>query len=144
MIDPHCHTSSIKVSRPASQVFALMSEGLKQGHWTWGSFDRESLGNGVFVGTSVFSGQRTFVRLLPDPDRLMVDYEVGGSEEGMRFRNMSRVIPGPMLGYGENECVVSLMTWRLADQNDAAWEQFGTIHEAEMFLIRGLAERDLP
>ncbi|WP_158971589.1 hypothetical protein [Chachezhania sediminis] len=144
MIDPHCHTSSIKVNRPAESVFALMSDGVKQGHWAWGSAGREDLGNGIFAGTSVFNGARTLVRLNVDPEMMVVNYDVGGSEETMRFRNMSRVLPGPVLGYGPDECVVSLLTWRLADQDDAAWAQISTVHEAEMYLIKGLAERDLP
>jgi hypothetical protein len=38
--------------------------------------------------------------------------------------------------------VVSLLTWRLATQSDAAWEQISCVHEAEMFLIKGLLERE--
>ena len=141
MIDPYCHTSSIKVKRPAAVVFELMSDGIKQGNWAWGSANRKEVGKGVFAGESVFDGQRTFVRLHSDAERLTVDYEVGKSEAGMQFRTMSRVLPGPVLGLGEAECVVSLMTWRLASQDDDSWTQIGTVHEAEMYLIRGLAER---
>jgi hypothetical protein len=54
---------------------------------------------------------------------------------------MSRVIPGDLLGLGPEKAVVTLMSWRIASQSDAEWEQFGCIHEAEMFLIRGLLER---
>ena len=54
---------------------------------------------------------------------------------------MSRVIPGDLLGLGPDQAVVTLITWRLASQSDAAWGQFGCIHEAEMFLIKGLLER---
>lgn len=144
MIDPYCHSSSILVARPARTVFALMAEGITQGHWAWGSSQRRDLGENLFVGTSIFDGQETYVRLLPDPDRLIVDYEVGRTRDAMQFRNMSRVLPGPLLGLPEQSCVVSLLTWRLASQDDAAWNQISTVHEAEMFMIRGLAERDLP
>ena len=81
------------------------------------------------------------MRLLADPARLLVDYEVGPSPEAMQFRNMSRVIPGGLLRMDPGHCVVTLLTWRLATQTDAEWTQFGTIHEAEMFLIKGLLER---
>jgi hypothetical protein len=137
MLDPHCHSSSIKVERPAALAFELMSDGLKQGSWAWGSFDRREVEPGLFCGTSIFSGKETYVRL--DVDR---DYEVGGSKEAMQFRNMSRVIPGDLLKMGQNTCVVMLLTWRLQTQTDAEWIQFGTIHEAEMFLIKGLLERE--
>ncbi|GAA6201601.1 hypothetical protein [Aquicoccus sp. SU-CL01552] len=142
MIDPHCHTSSIKVNKPAEVVFDLMSDGVKQGGWAWGSFDREDVGDGIFAGTSVFNGVRTFVRLDADRARLLVDYDVGPSKSALRFRNSARVLPGATLGHAADSCVVTLMTWRLADQDDAGWTQISTVHEAEMYLIRGLAERD--
>lgn len=129
------------VERPAALAFEIMSEGLKQGQWTWGSFDRREVKPGLFVGKSVFSGKDTYVRLDVDRARLIVDYEVGPSEEAMQFRNMSRVIPGDILKMGADKCVVSLLTWRLATQDDAAWAQISTVHEAEMFLIKGLLER---
>ena len=141
MRDPHCHTSSIAVARPAEMVFDIMADGMKQGKWAWGSFDRHEIEPGLFVGRSVFDSKDTFVRLHVDRTRLIVDYEVGRSREQMQFRNMSRVIPGDLLGLGPDQAVVTLITWRLASQSDAAWEQFGCIHEAEMFLIKGLLER---
>lgn len=141
MQDPHCHSSSISVNRPAAVAFKIMSEGLSQGQWTWGSFDRVEVEPGLFMGHSVFTGKATYVRLHADPARLTVDYEVGGSPETMQFRNMSRVIPGETLRMASDSCVISLITWRLASQTDAEWAQFGCIHEAEMFLIKGLLER---
>ena len=141
MQDPYCHTSSIAVDRPAEVAFAIMSEGLAQGRWTWGSFERTEVEPGLFKGHSVFTGKETFVRLIVDRPRLVVDYEVGSSPETMQFRNMSRVIPGALLRMDPQSCVVTLLSWRLTTQTDAEWTQFGTIHEAEMFLIKGLLER---
>ncbi|WP_105440881.1 hypothetical protein [Neorhizobium sp. T25_13] len=141
MIDPHCHSSSIMVERPAAVAFELMSDGLKQGQWAWGSLNRTEVEPGLFVGTSTFTGKQTFVRLHVDRDRFQVDYEVGAAKDVMQFRNMSRVIPGELLRMGPDRCVVTLLTWRLETQTDAEWVQFGTIHEAEMFLIKGILER---
>ncbi|CAN7537423.1 hypothetical protein [Neorhizobium tomejilense] len=141
MIDPHCHSSSIMVERPAAVAFELMSDGLKQGQWAWGSLNRTEVEPGLFVGISTFTGKQTFVRLHVDRDRFQVDYEVGAAKDAMQFRNMSRVIPGELLRMGPNRCVVTLLTWRLETQTDAEWIQFGTIHEAEMFLIKGILER---
>lgn len=141
MQDPHCHSSSVAVDRPAEVAFEIMSDGIKQGRWAWGSLDRREIEPGLFVGTSTFTGKETFVRLLVDREKLQVDYEVGPSRDAMQFRNMSRVIPGALLKHDPQSCVVTLLTWRLATQSDAQWEQHSTIHEAEMFLIKGLLER---
>jgi hypothetical protein len=139
--DPFCHSSSVSVNRPAAQAFEIMSDGLKQGNWAWGSFNRTEVEPGLFMGRSVFTGKETFVRINADRARLLVDYEVGASKEAMQFRNMSRVIPGDLLKIGSDKCVVTLLSWRLSTQSDADWTQFSCIHEAEMFLIKGLLER---
>lgn len=142
MIDPHCHSSSILVAVEPARAFRIMADGLEQGRWAWGSWQRQEHSPGIYVGDSIFDGRPTYVRLSPDPERLLVDYEVGRSPDAMQFRNMSRVIPGELLGHGPKSSVISLLTWRLASQSDDAWVQMGTVHEAEMYLIRGLLERD--
>jgi hypothetical protein len=141
MQDPHCHSSSVAVSRPAEIAFEIMSDGLKQGQWALGSLMRREVEPGLFIGQSSFTGKDTYVRLNPDRARLIVDYEVGGSRETMQFRHMSRVIPGALLKLPAESCVVTLLTWRLATLSDSDWVALSTIHEAEMFLIKGLLER---
>ena len=141
MQDPHCHSSSILVERPAEVAFEIMADGIAQGRWAWGSAERKEVEPGLFLGRSIFTGRETYVRLHVDRARLMVDYDVGASKDVMQFRNMSRVIPGGLLKIGEEKCVVTLLSWRLATQTDADWTQFCCIHEAEMFLIKGLLER---
>jgi hypothetical protein len=106
--------------------------------------NRREVEPGIFHGQSVFTGKGLYVRLNADRKRLLVDYEVGPSREAMGFRHMSRVIPGPTLEMSADTCVVTLLTWRLATQSDAEWIQLSTIHEAEMFLIKGLLERGVP
>jgi hypothetical protein len=141
MQDPFCHSSSIKVDIPAEAAFEIMSDGVEQGRWAWGSVDRTEVEPGLFLGHSIFTGLDCYVRLHVDRARLLVDYDVGATKEAMQFRNMSRVIPGDHLKIGTGSCVVTLLSWRLSTQSDAAWAQFGCIHEAEMFLIKGLLER---
>lgn len=141
MQDPYCHSSSILVERPAEVAFEIVADGLKQGSWAWGSAQRREVEPGLFLGHSIFTGRQTWVRLHVDRPRLLVDYDVGPSKDAMQFRNMSRVIPGGLLKRGDGNCVVTLLSWRLATQSDADWEQFSCIHEAEMFLIKGLLER---
>jgi hypothetical protein len=142
MIDPHCHTSSIAVAVPAEAAFGIMADGIAQGGWAWGSWQRREVEPGLFVGTSLFDGKETWVRLHVDRARLMVDYDVGRSRDKMQFRNAARVLPGPLLGRPESTAVITLMSWRLASQSDEAWQQTCAVHEAEMFLIRGLLERE--
>jgi hypothetical protein len=141
MIDPHCHTSSIAVAVDAETTFAIMGEGVRQGEWAFGSWDRREVEPGLFVGTSLFDGKETWVRIRADKARLTIDYEVGRTRDGLRFRNAARVIRGEALDHAPPSSIVTLLTWRLASQSDAAWEQICVTHETEMFLIKGLLER---
>ena len=141
MIDQHCHSSSILVTASPEAAFEIMADPLKQGQWAWGSLNRREVEPGIFVGTSVFDGKETWVRLRPNRANLTIDYETGRSRETIRFRNAARILPGPVLNHGERTAVITLMTWRFADQSDAAWNQVSAVHEAEMFLIKGLLER---
>ncbi|HWK46496.1 MAG TPA: hypothetical protein VNT30_17380 [Stellaceae bacterium] len=141
MIDPHCHSSSIEVAVAAQAAFAIMSDGIKQGDWAWGSYQRRLVEPGLFVGTSLFDGKETWVRIDANAERLTVDYAVGRNPETLQFRNASRVIPGALLGLDPAHSVVTLLTWRLATQTEQAWQQICATHEAEMFLIKGLLER---
>ena len=141
MIDAYCHTSSIEVAVPAEVAFEIMCDGVKQGQWAWGSASRREIEPGLYVGTSVFDGKETWVRIYADHKRLTVDYDVGRTRDALSFRNASRVVPGAVLGRDPNTCIVTLLSWRSAAQTDQAWQQTCTVHEAEMYLIRGLLER---
>ena len=85
MKDPHCHSSSILVERPAQVAFEIMSDGLLQGQWAWGSANRSEVEPGLFKGTSfavivikpnslsaglLLTGSTT-VKVAPSPGRLV-------------------------------------------------------------------------
>ena len=140
MIDAHCHSSSIRVQADAQRASLMMADVERQGRWALGSWKRRTVGAQTFVGESVFTGAETWVRIHADPVALTIDYEVGGNEGGLRFRNAARVFDGPVLGHPEGTSVITLFTWRLATQSDDAWAQICSTHETEMFLIRALLE----
>jgi hypothetical protein len=140
MIDAHCHSSSVLVKAEAGRAFQLMGDGIRQGRWALGSWRREQAGPSTFVGESVFTGQKTWVRIRLDEPNLSIDYDVGGSEAALRMRNAARVFDGPTFGHPPGTALVTLFTWRLATQSDDAWSQICSTHETEMFLIRALLE----
>ncbi len=75
--DSHCHCCICEVSAGAQQAFEYMADGLKQGEWTFGSWNRRQLEERLFVGTSMFDGTETYIRIDPDPERLMIYYHLG-------------------------------------------------------------------
>jgi hypothetical protein len=88
-------------------------------------------------GTSLFDGSTGVVRVVPDPERLAIDYLVGADEGSLQPRIAARVVDGAALGRPEGTCVVTLLAWRTADMDDARWEQLVAAHEAEILLLRG-------
>ena len=136
----HSHEASIEVDVPAEQAFAYLSDGLKQGDWTLGSWHRRAAGDGLFTGTSLFDGSELFVRLTPHPELLLVVYEVGPSPGEMLPLVWSRVVPGPIAGLGPESCVVTLVVWRGEGVGDDKWELLSHTFAAEVHMIKGRLE----
>lgn len=134
------HAASAEVAAPAERAFEYLSDGVRQGEWTLGSWDRERIGGDLFRGRSLYNGSEVYVRITRYPETLTVDYEVGPSPEQLTRRISARVVPGEVVKRDAGTCVVALMVWRTPDQDEAAWRQVGEIHRAEMHLIKGRLE----
>ena len=141
IVDRYCHTATAEVAVEAATAFAFMSDGIKQGEWALGSLERREVEKGLFVGISLFDAKETWVRISADRERLLVDYFVGRSAEALLPRNSARIMPGPATKRGEKTCLITLMTWRLSDMTDQAWEQLCVTHKTELFMIKGILER---
>ena len=139
-MDKHCHTSSIEVAVPATAAFDYMADGLAQGEWTFGSWDRRHLGENLYAGTSLFDGKETLVRIVPDPDMLIVHYYLGADADAMVPRNMARIIPGSMIGKDDSCSVVTIVSWRHAFMEDDRWHQLCQSHEVQMYIIKNRLE----
>jgi hypothetical protein len=138
--DPYCHTCSCEVNAPAEQAFAYMSDGMKQGEWTFGSWNRRQVGEQLFVGTSMFDNKDTYIQIDADPERLLIYYHIGDAPEQLHARNMVRVVPGTVIGQEEGICLVTLMAWRSSFMSDARWKQLCVSHETQMFIIKSRIE----
>ena len=134
----HCVTASIAVD--ADTAFAFLADGMNQSYWALGSWDRRAVGDGVFVGTSLFNGSELYVRVIPRPETLVVDFETGRSPDALAHHVEARVIPGPTLGRPAGTCVVTLTIWRSTEVDDATWELLGHCFATEIQMIRGRLE----
>ncbi|HEY8581547.1 MAG TPA: hypothetical protein VIL49_01320 [Capillimicrobium sp.] len=138
--DPHAHIASIDVAAPADQAYAFMADGMAQTYWALGSWDRRDEGDGLFSGTSLFDGRRLYVRLDGDPARRLVDYRVGHSPDELRHCVQARVMPGEELGLGPDACIVTLVAWRLPEQDAEGWALIHHAFKTEVHLIRARIE----
>ena len=134
----HCAATLAQVD--ARKAFDFLADGMNQTYWALGSWDRRQIGDRTFVGTSLFDGRELVVRLVPDEERLLVDFETGRSPDSLQHAVEARVVPGPTLGHPEGTCVVTLTVWRGADVDDAAWELLWHCFETEIQMIRGRLE----
>lgn len=133
------HVAAVEVAVLPERVFAYLADGLKQSEWALGSWNREQVGDGLFRGTSLFTGAAVYVRITSHPEQLLVDYEVGPSPETMRHVNSARVVPATALG-ADGGCVVTLMKWRLPDQDDESWDHACATFDVEVRMIKGRLE----
>jgi hypothetical protein len=106
-----------------------------------GCWNTRAVGDDLFVGTSLFDGAAGYVRIVVDRALLQVDYHVGATPDGLAHMNTARVIPGATLGRDPASCLVTLLAWRPAAMDDAAWQRIRITHEAEMLLIQSWLAR---
>lgn len=125
----------------ADTAFAFLTDGMNQRFWALGSWDRREVGDGVFVGTSLLDGTELYVRPIPNPALLLVDFETGEDRRSLAHEVEARVVPGSALGHAEETCLVVLTVFRRAAAADAGWEQAWHMFQTEIQMIKGRLER---
>ena len=128
------------VAVEGEEAFEFLEDGMNQRFWALGSWDRREVGDGVFVGTSLFDGTELYVRVIPRCDLLLVDFETGESPASLAHEVEARVVPGPTLGHPEGTCLVVLTVFRGASIDDASWEQAWHMFETEIQMLKGRLE----
>jgi hypothetical protein len=139
-VSRHAFEASIEVAVPAEAAFAYLADGMKQGEWALGSWDRRPAGDGTFVGTSLFDGSELTIRLTGHPELLLVVYDVGPSAAELRPLVWGRAVPGPVVGLPDDRCIVSLTIWRGASTGDDGWELMSHTFPTELQMIKGRLE----
>ena len=134
--DAYCHACTCEVQATAETAFGYVSDGLKQGEWTFGSWNRRQVEDQLFLGTSMFDNRDTYIKIDTDPGHFMVYYHIGPDPKHLQLRNMVRVVPGPQIGREPEICLVTLMAWRSSFMNDGRWKQLCVSHETQMFIIK--------
>ena len=138
--DSLSYSVSLEVSVPAQAAFRYLSDPEMLGRWALGSFHvRPAEKEGVFKGTSLFDGGEAWFRVEADPERLLIDYHVGGPDRQLP-RISTRVVPGPHYGRGPEHCIVTMTAWRTTDMSDLRWQRLCASHDAEIFLIQAQLE----
>ena len=133
----HC-VSSLCSAHP-DHAFAYLSDPDRLGEWSLGCWGTRS-DDGTVWGTSLFDGAEAVVRVIPVPEQLIVDYEVGGDPERLVHRISARVVPADDVGRPGGSLVM-LTAWRERSMDDDRWHRLVVAHEAEILLLRHGIER---
>lgn len=139
-MDDLSHCATVACAVPAATAYAYLADAAGIGEWALGCWGAQPAGEATVVGRSLFDGRQTVVRVVGHPQALAIDYHVGSGEDDLVPRIGARVVPGPVVGRGEDECFVSLLAWRSADMDDARWRRLVASHEAEVLLVRARIE----
>ena len=140
MIRPdHAHIASALVGVPAEFAFGRLADAAFVGGWSLGSMGLTEVAAGVYRGVSMFDGSLAHVDIRPQPALGLIDFGVGTAE--MRVpRIFIRVTPGPVLGHGAGECLVTMTALRAAGSGAETWARTCSTHETEILLIRAQLE----
>lgn len=143
------HSASALCPVPAPRAFAHLTSAAGMARWCLGMTGCKEVSPGLMLGRSLFDGSPAYVRVEADAQRLSVEYLCGSTPETLVPRIHARVVPGPVLGHREDQCVATLLAWRPAGMNNARWQRLMASHEAEILLVQeqlaaSESGRDLP
>ncbi len=136
------HSVAIEVSVSSEVSFKFLSDPFKLGKWALGCFQVKTTEDPeLFTGVSLMSEDQTWLRIKGDKSVGVIDYYVGTYEHQIP-RISARVISGTACGRNPDHSVISLQAWRGDDMNDERWHRLCVTHEAEIMIIKFLAENE--
>jgi len=140
MSGPAADVATAVIARPARAVFDFMADPHRLDLWSFGTWRVEVTPDGLVKGTAIYDGSHTYVRIDPDPDRLLVDYAVGSTPDALSPRIYVRITPGETLGLDAGQSMLSIVALRTAGMDDTRWQGLTTAHAFEAGLIRAILE----
>ena len=140
MTAPTADVASAVIAKPAEEVFAFMADPHQLDLWSFGTWRVAVDEDGLVVGTAIYDGSHTYVRIDADKDRLLIDYAIGADQDALSPRIFVRVTPGATVGIEPGHALLSIVGLRSADMDDGRWQRLGTTHAFEVGLIKSILE----
>ena len=139
MPDPLTHITSARIARPAADVMAYLVNPENFGEWQDGMRQTEIIGPRSVKGVTV-SGKPAFAEIHDQPDEGAIFFHLGSDPADLTPRIMMRIVDGDHLDASPQECVVSMIAWRLDSMDDKRWRGLIDTHEAEIVGLKKLIE----
>lgn len=140
MSGPTADVATAVIAKPAPEVFDFMSDPHRLDLWSFGTWRVEIGDDGLVKGTAIYDGSATYVRIDPEPGRLLIDYAVGAAPDRLVPRISARVTPGEILGLAQNHSMLSIVALRTARMDDTRWKGLISAHAFEATLIKAILE----
>jgi len=134
------HITSVVVMKAASDVFMRMADARNLHRWSFGTWKTELLPDELVLGTSLFDGSQIYVRIDADEARLLIDFHLGANAAKLVPRIQVRVVPGGYVGLGDDQSVLTFISWRSETIDDDRWRRLTASHETEVMLVKSLIE----
>ncbi|KAJ7895561.1 hypothetical protein B0H14DRAFT_2680831 [Mycena olivaceomarginata] len=131
-----CITASVLVEASPDICFDFVRSGMKQTHWALGSMEREEVEPGLFCGTSLFTYNKLYIRIVAQPELRLVDYYTGTSPASLQFGTSTHVIDSSCVGEAAGNALIVMTTWRHSSTSDADWELKSHFWPTEITLIK--------
>ncbi len=137
---PAADVATAVIEKPARAVFDFLADPHRLDLWSFGTWRVEVAEDGLVKGTAIYDGSHTYVRIDPDPDRLLIDYAIGTAPDALAPRIYARVTPGGTVGIDPGHAMLSIVALRTADMDEERWQGLATAHAFEAGLIKALLE----
>lgn len=144
-----CDTASVRIAKPADEVFAFMADPANLDLWSYGTWRIRVESDGLIRGTSIHNGGTIFLRIKAHPETRLIDYFLGSTPDDLDPRIFARVISGDAMGAAQDQAFLMLVALRSEGMNDERWQNLMTAHAFEVGLIKSVIEtgfdhRELP
>jgi uncharacterized protein YndB with AHSA1/START domain len=137
----NAHTDFIRISRPANEVFAFMSDHTKLSLWSFGTWKTEFIPEtGIVRGWSMKDGSKIYLKIQPYKDIGLIDYLLGPEPDALVARIFVRIVAGSNLGGIDDECGLTMTALRTKDMDDLRWNSLIAAHVVELDLIKSAIE----
>jgi len=140
MDDGYAHITSVKANCGADKAFADLSNLKRMEEWNLNLSEIEVVADTLAKGVIPQTGTTLWVQVQADATTHTIHFFVGGSRKRLVPRIIVRVVSGESLGTTSEQCVISMMAWRLASMDDERWRRLIAAHEYEILQIKTLLE----
>ena len=135
-----CDTAIVRINRPAQKCFNFVSAASNLSLWSFGTWSLDIDETGLIQGKSIKDGSRIFVRIVPYPKQLLIDFLIGNNAGCLTPRIYIRILPGSAMGGQDEECALIMTALRADGMDDDQWAGLKTAHAFEVSLLKSAIE----